>query len=99
MSKANKCTEIKAKDTLGPLTVQKMEEGNIKEDPEKKSIRLIRVRYYDLEKDTKDPFIRYWIILSNLGQMRIGARERGSWQKYSSIQVPTTTRYQVNFMK
>ena len=49
-----------------------MEERNIKEDPEKKSIRQIRVRFFDLEKDTKDPFMRYRVILSNLGQLRIG---------------------------
>ena len=38
---ANKCPEIK--DTKGPLKVRKMEEGNVSEDPEKKSIRQIQV--------------------------------------------------------
>ena len=37
---ANKCAEIKVKDTKGLLKVRKMEERNIKEDPEKKSIRI-----------------------------------------------------------
>ena len=49
---ANICPEIKDNSTKGPLKVQKMEEGNIKEDPEMKSIRQIRVRFSDLEKDT-----------------------------------------------
>jgi len=54
-----------------------MEEGNIKEDPEKKSIRQIRVRFSDLEKDTKDPFARSWVILSNLEQARIDPENEG----------------------
>ena len=58
-----------------------MEEGNIKNDPEMKSIRQIRVRFSDLGKDTKDPFMRYWIILSNLGQMRIGPENEGHLSK------------------
>ena len=41
IKRANKCPEIKAKDSKGPLKVQKMEEGDVKKDPEKKSIRQI----------------------------------------------------------
>ena len=78
---ANKCPEIKAEDIKEPLKVRKMEEGNNKEDPEKKSIRQIRARFYDLEIDIKDPFMRYWTILSNLGQMRIGPENEGHLAK------------------
>ena len=73
-----------------------MEEEAVKEDPEKKSILQIRVRFSDLEKDTKDPFMRYWITLSNLEQARLVLRMK---KKYSSIQAPTVTRYQETFMK
>ena len=58
-----------------------MEEEDVKEDPENKSILQIRVRFSDLEKDTKDPFMRYWIILSNLEQARIGPEYEGRLAK------------------
>ena len=38
---ANKCPEIKAKDTKGPLKARKMEQGITQDDAEKKSIRQI----------------------------------------------------------
>ena len=78
---SKKNPEIQDKDTKEPLKVRKMEEGNNKEDPEKKSIRQIRARFYDLEIDIKDPFMRYWTILSNLGQMRIGPENEGHLAK------------------
>ena len=74
---ANKCPEIKAKDTKGPLKARKMEQGITQDDAEKKSIRQIRVRFSDLESETKDPFMRFWVILSNLGQERIGVQNEG----------------------
>jgi len=68
---ANKCPEIKAKDTKGPLKVRKMDEGITNDDTDTKSISQIRVQFFDLEMETKDPFMRYWVILSNLGQLRV----------------------------
>ena len=56
---ANKCPEIKARDTKGPLKVRKKEEGITQDDVEKKSIRLILVRFSDLESETKDSFMRF----------------------------------------
>ena len=55
VTKKNKRPEIKAKDSKGALKVRKMEEGNTKEDREKKNILVKLVRFSDLEKDTKDP--------------------------------------------
>jgi len=49
-----------------------MDEGITKDDAEMKSIRQIRVRLSDQESETKDTFMRYWVIQSNLGQLRIG---------------------------
>ena len=58
-----------------------MEEEDVKKDPEKKSILQIRVQFSVLEKDTKDPFMRYWTILSNLEQARIGPEYEGHLAK------------------
>jgi len=66
---ANKCPKITIKDAKGPLKVRKMDQGITKDDAEMKSIRQIRVRFSDLEMETKDPFMRYCIIHSNLGLM------------------------------
>ena len=54
-----------------------MDEGITKDDNEKKSIRQIRVRFFNLESETKDPFMRFWLILSNLGQERVGTGNEG----------------------
>ena len=48
-----------------------MDEGVTKEDTETKSICQIRVRFSDLESETNDPFMRFWVILSNLRQERV----------------------------
>ena len=58
---ANKCPEIKA----GRRDRLKFEKwmGITKDDAETKSIRKTRVRYSDLESETKDPYIRFWVIL------------------------------------
>ena len=74
---ANKCPEIKAKDTKGPLKVRKMEEGITQDDVEKSLFFQIRVRFSDLESETKDPFMIFWVILSNLGHERIGVPNEG----------------------
>jgi len=42
---ANKCPEIKAKDTKGSLEGSRIEDKNTKEDLETKSIRQILVRF------------------------------------------------------
>ena len=33
--------------------------------------------FFDLESETKDPCMRFWVILSNLGQERIGVENEG----------------------
>jgi hypothetical protein len=96
---ANKCPEIKAKDTKGPLKARKMEQGITQDDVEKKSIRQIRVRFSDLESETKDPFMRFCVILSNLGHERIGVQNEGIQREYLWIQALTVTQYRENFMK
>ena len=54
---ANECPEIKAKNTKGSLKVRKMDESITQDDAEKESILQIRVRFSDLESETKDPVI------------------------------------------
>ena len=54
-----------------------MDEGITKDDAETKSIRLIRLRLSDLESETKNPLMRFWVILSNLGQERVCAENEG----------------------
>ena len=76
-----------------------MEQGITQDDVKKKSIRQIRVRFSDLESDTKDPFMRFWVILSNLGHDRIGVQNEGIQREYSWIQALTVTQYRENFMK
>jgi len=46
-----------------------------------KSIRQIRIRYPDLNAEREDPFMRYWIILSDRGQLRIGPHNEGRLAK------------------
>jgi len=69
---ANKCPKIKATDAKGAFKVRKVDNSSVKEELEAKSIRQIRIRYSDLNAEREDPFIRYWIILTDLGQLRIG---------------------------
>ena len=95
---ANKCPEIKAKDTKGPLKVRKMEESITQDEVEKKSIRQIRVYFSDLESETKDQFMRFWVILSNLGQEN-WCGNRGILWEYSWKQALTVTLFRENFMK
>ena len=54
-----------------------MDEGIFKDDDETKSIRKIRVRFSSLKSETKDPFMRFWVILSNLRQERVGVENEG----------------------
>ena len=44
--------------------------GITKDDAETKSIRKTRVRYSDLESETKDPYIRFWVILLEIESMK-----------------------------
>ena len=70
---ANKCPEIKVKDGKPPVKVRKIEDSGPKSDPEAKSVRQIRIRYSYIEEQNSDPFMRHWIILKNLGQIRLGS--------------------------
>jgi hypothetical protein len=62
---ANKCPEIKAKDTKGVFKVRRVdaEEDPKKEDP---VIRQVRIRYSDLHNEQDDHFIRHWIMVFGL---------------------------------
>ena len=77
----NKRPDFKAKDTKGSLKFRKMYEGITKDDAERKSIRRIRVRFSELEIETKCPFMRYWVILFNLEQERVGPDNEGHLAK------------------
>jgi len=37
------------------------------------TLSQIRILYSDIEDKRADPFMRHWIILSNLGQIRLGS--------------------------
>ena len=58
-----------------------MEDSGPKSDPEAKSVRQIRIRYLDIEEQNSDPFMRHWIILKNLGQIRLGSDFEGHLAK------------------
>ena len=53
----------------------KIEYSSAKSDAEVKSVREFRIcyqiRYSKIEDHRPDPFTRYWILLTNLGQFRI----------------------------
>ena len=58
--------------------VRKVDNFSAKKEVGAKSIRQIRIRYSDLKAaERQDPFMRYKIILCNLGKLRIG----GTWLK------------------
>ena len=67
----NKFPESKDKDTKGPLKVRK-----VRLSPRRMSRQSLFVKseFYFLTKDseTKDPFMRFWVIQSNLGQEMVG---------------------------
>jgi len=54
-----------------------MEDTGPISDPEAKSVRQIRIRYSDIEEQNSDPFMRHWIMLKNLGQIRLGSDFEG----------------------
>jgi hypothetical protein len=69
------------KDSKGAFKVRKVEEDK----PEEKVARQVRIRYADLNEESKDNFIRYWISVMNLGDVsHLGEHEgvRGYWCKY-----------------
>ena len=68
---ADKYPEAKAKDGKSSLKMRKIDDSGPKQEPEAKSVRQIRIRYSDIEDNRNDPFMRHWIILSNLGQIRL----------------------------
>ena len=78
---ANKCPEIKAKGAKGAFKVRKMGDYSVKEEGTRK--QLVRfasgIRISNAERE--DPFMRYWIILSNLGQVGIGTHNKGHLAK------------------
>ena len=55
------------------MKVRKIEDFGPKPDSEVTSARQIRIRYSDFEENYSDPFMRHWIILKNLGQIRLGS--------------------------
>ena len=59
------------------MKVRKIEDFGLKPDSEAKSVRLIRIRNSDIEEMSSDRFMRHWIILSNLGRIRLGSYNEG----------------------
>ena len=64
-----------------PMKLRKIEDFEPKPDPEAKSVRQIRIRYSDIEEPNSDPFMRHWIILKNLRQIRLGSDYEGHLAK------------------
>jgi hypothetical protein len=62
---ANKCPDAKGKDGKGYFKVRQLEEPS-PDKKDEKSIRQIRIRHSDLNRDDPDPFLRYWIKLYDL---------------------------------
>ena len=63
------------------MKVRKIEDFGPKPDPEAKSVRQIRIRHSDIEEQSSDPSMRHWIILKNLGQIRLGSDYEGRLAK------------------
>ena len=62
----------------GAFKVQKIEEPvDDKAVDEPKSIRQIRIRFFDLTMEEKDPFIRYWIKLYGKRGLGNGVDDEG----------------------
>ena len=61
--------------------MQKIKDFGPKSDPEAKSVRQIRICYSDIEKQNADAFMRHWILLKNLGQIRLGSNFEGHLAK------------------
>ena len=55
--------------------MRKIDDSGPKQESEVKSVR--RIRYSDIEDKRADPFTGHWIILSNLGQIRLGSDDEG----------------------
>ena len=51
--------------------MRKITDFGPKPESEAKSVRQIRIRYLDIEDKSTDAFMRHWIILSNLGPIRL----------------------------
>ena len=62
---ANKCPDAKGKDGKGFFKVRQLEEP-FPDKKDEKSIRQIRIRHSDLNRDDPDPFLRYWIKIYDL---------------------------------
>jgi len=77
---ANKCPEVKPKDSKGTFKVRKVEEPVAdKAVEEPKSIRQIRIRFSDLTAEDNDPYplIRYWIKMYGNRGLGNGVNEEG----------------------
>jgi len=70
---ANKYPKSKTKDEKAPMKVRKIEDFGSKPDSKAESVHQIRIRYSGIEEKSSDPFMRHWIILSNLGKIRLGS--------------------------
>ena len=69
---ANKYPEIKAKDAKGAIKERKVDDSIVKEERKRNlSVRFASGILISMEREY--PIMRYWIILSNLVQVRIGA--------------------------
>jgi hypothetical protein len=71
---ANKCLDIKAKDTKGAFKVRKAEEEKASEP----TLRQLRIRYSDLNSSEEDSFIRHWILVLDLDEERMGWTDDGN---------------------
>ena len=57
--------------------MRKIDDSGPEQESEAKSVRQIRIRYSDIEGKLSDPFMRHWIILSSLGQIRLSSDNEG----------------------
>ena len=80
----------KTKDGNGAIKVRKIDDFVTKHDSKAKSVRQIRIRCSDIADKRSDPFMRHWIILSNLGRVRLGSDNEGH---LGLIFVDTGTNY------
>jgi hypothetical protein len=65
---ANKCPDIKAKDSKGVFKVRKAKDVDEPKSDEP-VFRQIRIRYSDIQDESNDDFIRHWIRILDLGDI------------------------------
>ena len=70
--------DAKANNIKASTKMQNIEDYSAKSDVEVKSVRIRhQTRYSNIEDKPPDPFMRYWIFLTNLGQFRIQSSNEG----------------------